>query len=266
MRVLITGAAGAIGRTLRAGLAGRYEMLRLADIRPLGERAAQEEHIVADLTDPAGAAAAVDGMDAVVHLAGIPRENSWDLILPNNIAATYNVFEAARQAGVKRLIFASSNHVIGYYRADQEVGAEVMPRPDSRYGVSKVFGEAVGRLYADKHGISVACLRIGSFRERPEDARQLATWISPRDMTQLARCCLEGPDYHFLVVYGVSANSRRKWRDDNWARIGFRPEDDAERFASQFAIERPSAGDVAAQFHGGKNCADGFSGDIHDID
>ncbi|MGQ0752159.1 MAG: NAD-dependent epimerase/dehydratase family protein [Betaproteobacteria bacterium] len=172
-RVLITGAAGAIGTTLRAGLKGVYPLLRLSDIRPVGDLSSGEDFMSADLNDAAAVARLMPGIDCVVHLGGVPREDKWEAILANNIVGTYNVFEAARKAGVKRVVFASSNHVIGFHRAARTVDIEAPVRPDSRYGVSKVFGEALGRLYADKHGLSVACLRIGSFRQRPHSARQV---------------------------------------------------------------------------------------------
>jgi uronate dehydrogenase len=265
-QVLITGAAGAIGSALRAGLSGVYPLLRLADIRPLGAPAAREECVMADLTDFAAVASMMNGVDCVVHLGGVPREGPWDAILDNNIIGTYNVFEAARQYGVKRVIFASSNHVIGYHRASKMLGVDEPPRPDSRYGVSKVFGEALGRLYADKHGLSVACLRIGSFRERPQNARQLATWISPRDMVQLARCCIDAPDYRFLLLYGVSDNSRSRWHNDAAALIGYRPQDNAEVYASEFKTLVADGTDPAVEFHGGEFCALYFNNIIKKID
>lgn len=265
-QILITGAAGQIGRTLHRGLAGRYKLLRLADIRPVTANGPAEEAVECDVTDPTALAAAMRGVDCVVHLAGVPREGPWEAILPNNIIGTYNAFEAARRNGVRRVIFASSNHVIGYYRTTQRAGIDVLPRPDSRYGVSKVFGEAIGRLYADKHGLSVACLRIGSFRERPEDERQLATWVSPRDMVELVRCAIEAPEFHYLVLYGVSANARARWDNPAAARIGFVPRDNAEDYANEVAGKAPPAGDPAAEFHGGSFCALEWTGDARRID
>ena len=265
-RILITGAAGGIGKALRAGLTGVYPLLRLTDIRPIADDAAREECAMADLTDFTAVNAVMRGIDCVVHLGGVPREGPWDAILNNNIAGTYNVFEAARQCGVKRLIFASSNHVIGYYRAGNSVGVDEPPRPDSRYGVSKVFGEALGRLYADKHGMSVACLRIGSFRPRPENARQLATWVSPRDLTQLVRRCIDAPDYRFLVLYGVSNNTRSRWRNPHAALVGYTPLDNAEDYAAGLAAPASDGRDPAIEFHGGEFCALEFSGDIKSID
>lgn len=258
-RILITGAAGEIGTVLRAGLAGHYS-LRLLDVRPCTRVTADEEAVVTDVGDVAAVTAATRGIDCVVHLAGVPREGPWDQILPRNIAGTYNVFEAARASGVKRVIFASSNHVIGYYRVGKRVDENALVRPDSRYGVSKVFGEAVGRLYADKHGLSVACLRIGSFRDTPKNARELRTWISHRDTVQLVRRCIDAPDYHFIVVYGVSANARREWHDRTAATIGYRPEDNAETYAAQLQGKTYPPG-PATDFHGGEPCAMEFSGE-----
>jgi len=265
-RILITGAAGAIGSTLHAGLRGAYPLLRLSDARPLPAPAAGEECVSADLRDSGATASLMQGINCVVHLGGVPKEGPWQTILENNIVATYNVFEAARQCGVKRVVFASSNHVIGYYRVGRKVGIEEPPRPDSRYGVSKVFGEALGRLYADKHGLSVACLRIGSFRERPQNARQLATWISPRDMAHLVRCAIDAPVYNFLVLYGVSSNTRSRWKNPAADLIGYRPQDNAEDFAAELLGKPSAAADPAGEFHGGEFCALEFTGDMGAIE
>ncbi len=265
-RILITGAAGEIGRVLRSGLYDGGRTLRLLDIKPQDAARADEELITADLADLAALEQAAHGMDCIVHLAGVPREGAWEAILPHNIIGTYNLFEAARRAGVRRVVFASSNHVVGYYRAAHKVGIEEPERPDSRYGVSKAYGEALGRMYADKYGLEVACLRIGSFRARPEDARQLATWISHRDMVELTRCCIEAPAFHFLVLYGVSNNTRSRWLNPHAAQIGYRPQDNAEEFARELAGKSPPAGDPAADFHGGAFCALEFAGDSRRIE
>jgi len=265
-RVLITGAGGEIGRALRAGFSGHYPRLRLLDINPQDPACAGEELLTADITDLGAATTALKDVDCVVHLAGIPREDAWETILPTNIVGTYNVFEAARLNGVKRVVFASSNHTVGYHRVARRIGIDVEPRPDSRYGVSKVFGEALGRMYADKYGLSVACLRIGSYRERPLDARQLSTWISPRDMVQLARRCIDAPDFHFLIAYGVSGNTRNRWLDPNADFLGYKPQDNAEEFAPELAGKTAPPGDPAAEFHGGPFCALEFAGDMSRID
>jgi uronate dehydrogenase len=268
LRVLITGAAGNIGRTLRRHLHGRYALLRLTDIAPQEPAAAGEDVATVDIRDPAALEAAMAGIDCVIHLAGIPEEDGWERILPMNIEGCYNVFEAARRAGVRRVVFASSNHAVGFHRRETFIDTQVQPRPDGRYGVSKVFGEAVGRLYADKYALSVACLRIGSFRpsDRPSESRHLLTWISHRDMAQLAMRCVEHPAYHFVVVYGVSNNLRNRWDNTPAKFLGYRPQDDAEQFAGDVLATSPAEDPVAAQFHGGMYCPIEFVGDTTRID
>lgn len=268
LRVLITGAAGNIGRTLRAHLKGRYALLRLTDIAPQEDAGAGEEVATVDIGDMAALENSMRGIDCVIHLAGVPEEAPWDKVLPLNIEGCYNVFEAARRAGVRRVVFASSNHAVGFHRRETFIDTRVEPRPDGRYGVSKVFGEAVGRLYADKYGLSVACLRIGSFRpdNRPTESRHLLTWISHRDMAQLARRCLEHPGYHFVVVYGVSNNLRNRWDNTPVKFLGYRPQDNAEDFAAQVLATSPPEDPVAAQFHGGMYCPIEFVGDTSRID
>ncbi|WP_346777813.1 NAD(P)-dependent oxidoreductase [Paraburkholderia sp. Ac-20336] len=210
----------------------------------------------------------MDGIDTVVHLAGIPDESTWEKIRDMNIDGCYNVFEAARRAGVKRVVFASSNHAVGFHRRDRLIDDTVAPRPDSRYGVSKVFGKALGRLYADKYGLSVACMRIGSFRpdDEPAAPRHLSTWISHRDMVQLAQRCIDAPDYHFVVVYGVSGNARNRWSNANVHLLGYAPEDDAERHAARIAANGASEDATEALFHGGFGCRVEFAGDASRID
>jgi uronate dehydrogenase len=258
-RVLITGAAGRIGVVLRAGLKGVYSVLRVADQEPLCGADDGEEVCALDIRNPASALAALEGVDCVVHLAAISDEDHWQRIWETNILGTYHVFEAARISGTRRIVFASSNHVVGFYRRTQTLDATVPPRPDSRYGVSKSFGEDLGRYYADKHGINVACLRIGSFRERPRNTRELSTWISHRDMVHLVRCAIDAPDFHYIVAYGVSANARSWWDNTSASALGYQPADYAEAWA-----DRMDAGDamsgVASEFHGGETCELEFSG------
>jgi uronate dehydrogenase len=266
--ILITGAAGQIGRVLRGGLRGSYSLIRLADIAPLGAAEPGEELCTTDIRDIADLDKAMTGIDCVVHMAGVPEEAEWDKVLQLNIEGCYNVFEAARRQGVRRVIFASSNHAVGFHRRERFIDDTVMPRPDTRYGVSKVFGEAVGRLYADKYGLSVACLRIGSFRpaDRPSDARQLLTWISHRDTVQLVRRCIDHPDYHFVVAYGVSNNLRSRWDNSNVKFLGYRPQDDSEIYAAKILAADTKEDDIAAQFHGGPYCPMEFAGDTSRID
>jgi uronate dehydrogenase len=267
-RILITGAAGKIGDTLRKGLRGSYPLIRLLDIAPLGSAEAGEELCKADIRDIAALEKAMTGIDCVTHLAGVPEEAAWETVLALNIEGCFNVFEAARRQGVKRVIFASSNHAVGFHRRERFIDNTVQPRPDTRYGVSKVFGEALGRLYADKYGLSVACLRIGTFRtpDRPAEARQLLTWISHRDMVQLARRCIDHPNYHFVTVYGVSNNLRSRWDNTNVKFLGYRPEDDSEVFAAEILALGVKENEIAAQFHGGFYTPMEFAGDTSQID
>jgi uronate dehydrogenase len=251
-------------------LRGAAQALRWHDLRRIGDAAPGEEVMTGDLTVPGAAQQATEGVDCVIHLAGIPRETGGtpEEIIAANVIGTHRMFEAARQAGVRRFIFASSNHVIGFYRAARPVGTVEPPRPDGHYGVSKVFGEAMGRLYADKHGMEVAALRIGAFRARPGNVRELGAWISHRDMAQLARCCVEAPPFHFIVLYGISANKRAPWGGDAAVRdhIGYKPQDDAESFAGELEGKPTPGGEVAALFHGGSVSALGFTGDPREID
>jgi len=245
-RVLIAGAGASagdcdgIGSALQQGLRARYRLLRLTDMTVPDPAGAGEEVTAANLCDADAAYALGGGIDCIVHLAGIAREDTWPAILAKNVEATVNVFEAARKQGVRQIVFASSNHVIGCVPSDQEVTTDGVTRPDSRYAVNKVFGEALGRLYFDKYGIAVICLRIGSFRAKPQDRRQLRTWISPRDLTAMFRCAIETSYRGFAVFYGLSANRRNVWRDGS-IDIGFRPQDDARSFAAQIEASATDA-------------------------
>jgi uronate dehydrogenase len=190
---------------------------------------------------------------AVVHLGGVSREDAWQPILDINIAGTYNVFEAARRQGVERLIFASSNHAIGFYPRAQRIGVDVTLRPDSRYGVSKAFGEALGSLYADKYAMRVLCIRIGNVSEEPVDARRLSIWVSPRDLSQLIEIGLEHEDLHYEIVYGVSDNARSWWDNSNAARLGYLPVDRSEDYAEKIlaASAQPAPDTLAERVQGG---------------
>jgi uronate dehydrogenase len=231
-RLLITGAAGNIGTVLREGLRDVAPALRLMDSAPIAARPG-EEVVSGDVRSLEDARRAAAGCDAVVHLAAIADEAPFEAILDVNIRGTYNVFEAARLEGCRRLVFASSNHVTGFHPVGEALTPEVPTRPDSYYGVSKAFGESLGRLYHDRHGLEVACLRIGTFADRPRTERHLSTWLSQRDAVQLVRRCLEARSLGFLVVYGASANRRSWWQSPGWEVIGYRPQDDAESYAAE---------------------------------
>src|SRR5271155_5953367 len=232
-RVLITGAGGGIGRSLRETLRGVYPVLRVSDRVALAPARDGEEVDCTELSDMPAVARMVADVDGIVHLGGISGENAWPVILEGNIIGLYNVFEAARRAGVQRIVMATSNHAVGSYPRAQAIDHRVVPRPDSRYGVSKAFSEALASLYADKHDIGFLCTRIGNFGTRPIDSRRLSIWISPRDYTQLVRIGLEHPDIRFEIVYGVSGNQRSWYDNQNAHRLGYRPQDDSEPSAAQ---------------------------------
>ena len=262
-RIVFTGAAGGIGTMIRPLLAKAYPGLILSDkVEPQNLRPG-ETFVAADLAKPEEVAAAVEGADAVIHLGGYSVEGPWDAILQSNIVGCYNLFEAARQAGVKRVVFASSNHAVGFYPRKRRIGTDVTVRPDSRYGVSKAFGEALGRFYADKHGLRVLNIRIGNYGEQPLDRRRLAIWISPRDFLQLVRIGLDHPDLHYEVVYGASENDRSWWDNANAYRLGYRPQDESETFAAGILASEPGPVDpVAELFQGGPFCSAEFDGDL----
>ena len=247
--VLITGAAGLIGTGLREHFAGRYK-LRLTDIRTPQALGEDEEFVKMDLRDFGAVRRAVEGVDAVVHLGGISSEDTWEAIRDVNIDGTYNIFESARQSAAKRVIYASSVHAVGFYPRSRKIGAEVTVLPDSRYGVSKAFGEALGALYANKYGLEVMSVRIGNAFPEPIDERRLSIWTSHRDLAQLIGIGLDHSRLNFEIVYGVSANTRTWWHNASAERLGYRPQDNAERWAETVmatAPEDPSAPGAAVQ-------------------
>jgi uronate dehydrogenase len=235
-RLLITGAAGAIGSCLREGLRPRVDELVLTDARAI-ETTGHERFAQADLADRDAMMRVADGVDAVIHLGAIPTEASFDELLGPNLIGTFNVFEAARRGGARRIVFASSNHATGFYPVEQSLTGHHAPRPDTLYGVTKAYGEALGSLYADKFGLDVICIRIGSFGERPREVRELATWLSPEDAVRLFAACLSAPSVGFRVVYGASANTRLNWDLSSARELGYEPQDDAERFLAELGGE-----------------------------
>jgi uronate dehydrogenase len=260
--VLITGAAGDIGSRLRKLLKGAYA-LRASDIRKPADLAADETFIAADLFDYAQVEKIVAGVDGIVHLGGFSVEGPWEVIHRANIVGCFNLFEAAYRAGVKRVVFASSNHAMGFYPRSRRIGTDVTVRPDSRYGVSKAFGEALGALYAEKHGLRVTCLRIGNVADAPVDVRRLSIWVSGEDIAQLVRIGLDHPDIRFEIFYGVSDNAASFWDNSNARRFGYRPQSRAEDFRAQaLAGEAKLKPDpIAERYQGGPFCSDEYDAD-----
>jgi uronate dehydrogenase len=230
-RLLITGAAGGVGALLRQEIRGLAAKTRLLDLRQ-PDAVDNEEVMLGDVADLAIARRAIAGCDACVHLAAISVEAPFDQILHANIQGTWALFEAARLEGCERIVFATTNHVTGFYPVTQRIGPSDPVRPDTYYGVSKVFGEGLGRLYHDKFGLRVACIRIGTAIPRPVDERHLSTWLSPGDLGRLVTACLTSPDLGFAIVYGASANRRGWWDLEPGRKLGYEPQDDAEIYAN----------------------------------
>ena len=261
-KILITGAAGDVGTRLRKLLKGVYS-LRVSDIRKPADLGADDEFVAADLGDYEQTKQITAGIDGIVHLGGYSVEGPWETIHKSNIVGCYNLFEAAYRSGVKRVVFASSNHAVGFYRRDQKIGVDVTVRPDSRYGVSKAFGEAVGALYADKHGLQVTCIRIGNVGDKPLDKRRLSIWVKPEDLAQLIRIGLEHPDIRFEIFYGVSDNEAGWWDNSNARRFGYRPQFRSEDFREEAmaAQAKLPADPIGDRFQGGPFCSDEYDAD-----
>jgi uronate dehydrogenase len=257
--ILITGAGGALGSVLRESIQPYAETLSLNDRQPLGEVRENEKHFICDLADRDAVFDMLKGVDMVIHLGGAPRENTFRVILDSNIVGSYNIYEGARQAGVKRIIYASSVHAIGFYECVQTIDANVPQRPDSLYGVSKTFVENLSRYYFDKFGIESVCLRIGSCFPKPVDRRMLATWLSYDDFSHLCIQSIMTPSVGHMIVYGNSNNSANFWDNTQAAYLGYRPKDSADAYRAEVYANTP-VGDPrnpAVRFQGGQFAADG---------
>ncbi|WP_020524474.1 NAD-dependent epimerase/dehydratase family protein [Catelliglobosispora koreensis] len=239
-RILVTGGAGKVATLLRSGLARPDRVLRLLDVvepKPL-ENAGTEETVIGSLTDAATLAKALEGVDAIVHLGGQSRESDARDVLEANMFGTYLLLEAARVAGINRMVLASSNHAAGFHtRGDEPLPAGLPGRPDTIYGWSKVAMEACGQLYADRFGMDIICLRIGLWFPKPPGLRGLAMWLSPADGNRLVEACLSAPSPGFRIVWGISRNTRRWWSLAEGEAIGYYPQDDAEGFADELIAE-----------------------------
>jgi uronate dehydrogenase len=240
--ILLTGAAGGLGTLLRELLPQYGYTLRLLDVMPVKDVRDTEEVVTADLADRAALREAVRGMDAVVHLAGISLESTFDKILRANIEGTYHLYEAAREEGVSRVVFASSNHAVGYTPAPR-AGAPLIPvdtprRPDTFYGLSKSFGEDLAQLYWERHGLETVSVRIGSCFPEPTTVRMLSVWMSPADGARLFHAALTAEGVGHTVVYGSSDNTRLWWDLSSARALGYEPQDDSERFAAKLIAEQ----------------------------
>jgi uronate dehydrogenase len=262
--VLITGAAGLVGSMLRPRLARPGRVLRLLDVEPL-TAGPGEEAVRASVTDLAAMSQACAGASAVIHLAGVASEAPWEQISAVNIQGTYVAFEAARRSGVGRVIFASSNHAVGFSpRAQFPVPDYAFPAPDTYYGVSKAAGEALASLYHHRYRMDSICLRILTCAERPRSIRALSTWLSPDDAGRLFEASLTAERPGFRVAFGVSANKRGGWVSLAEAHaLGYQPLDDAEVFAADIVAEygEPDPADPELACLGGQFCLPALDAD-----
>ncbi|MEU7580717.1 NAD(P)-dependent oxidoreductase [Streptomyces sp. NPDC041068] len=237
--VLLTGAAGGLGTLMRGLLPAYGYDLRLLDMRPV---AGEPDAVTADLADKEALREAVRGVDAVLHLAGISLESTFDKILRANIEGTYNLYEAAREEGVRRVVFASSNHAVGFTPRPQGddplIPVDTPRRPDTFYGLSKSFGEDLAQLYWDKHGIETVSVRIGSCFMEPSSVRMLSVWLSPGDGARLFHAALTAQDVRHTVAYGSSANTRLWWDLSSARALGYDPQDDSEQYAEKLVAEQ----------------------------
>ena len=252
-RLLLTGAAGSLGQVLRERLAPFASVLRLSDISPMAPAAGPHQEVVeCDLADKAAVDALVRGCDAIVHLGGVSVERSFEQILEGNIKGVFHIYEGARRHGVRRIVFASSNHVIGFYKQSQTLDDRVPHRPDGYYGLSKSFGENMAQFYFDRYGIETVSIRIGSSFPEPANRRMMSTWLSYADLTQLVQKSLFAPEVGHTVVYGVSANRDVWWDNRTAAHLGYVAQDSSEVFRTKIEAMPPVAqDDPNAVYQGG---------------
>lgn len=252
-RLLLTGAAGNLGRELRPRLKAYCDTLRLSHRKDFGPAGEGEEIVLASLEDKAQMLALLEDVDAVVHMGGVSTEQPWEQILAGNIVGMVNLYEAARRNRVKRIVFASSNHVTGFYRQDQVVSPQDPVRPDGFYGLSKAFGENLAQLYWDRHGLETVSLRIGSSFAEPKDRRMLATWMSFDDTERLVVAALTAPVVGHSIIYGMSDNARVFWDNTSARHVGYRPQDSSEVFRAAVEARQQTIdhGDPAALYQGG---------------
>ncbi|GAB0063446.1 MULTISPECIES: NAD-dependent epimerase/dehydratase family protein [Pseudomonas syringae group] len=262
-RLLLTGAAGGLGKVLRETLRPYTKVLRLSDIAEMAPAVDGSEEVqVCDLADKNAVHQLVEGVDAIVHFGGVSVERPFEEILGANICGVFHIYEAARRHGVKRVIFASSNHVIGFYKQTETIDAHSPRRPDSYYGLSKSYGEDMASFYFDRYGIETVSIRIGSSFAEPQNRRMMSTWLSFADLTQLIERSLYTPDVGHTVVYGVSDNNTVWWDNRLASKLDYKPKDSSEVFREKVdAQPLPAADDPAMLYQGGAFVASGPFGD-----
>jgi len=262
-RILLTGAAGGLGKVLRERLQPFCRGMRLSDIAEMAApRDSSEEVVRCDLSDKQAVLQLVEGVDAIVHFGGISVERPFEEILGANICGVFHIYEAARRHGVKRVVFASSNHVIGFHKQDEVLDAQCVRRPDSYYGLSKSYGEDMASFYFDRYGIETVSIRIGSSFPEPQNRRMLSTWFSYDDLTQLVVRSLVTPDVGHTIVYGASDNQNMWWDNRYAAHLGYHPKDSSEPFRAKVEAQpAPAPNDPVMVYQGGAFVASGPFGD-----
>jgi uronate dehydrogenase len=242
-RLLLTGAAGGLGRVLRPRLREWARIVRVSDRETCGLAEAGEEVTLVDLSDAPAVDRLLEGVDAVVQFGGVSLEAPFGELVPANVTGLLNVYEAARRHGVRRIVYASSSHVVGFYRQSEPVGVDAPLRPDCLYAVTKCFGEALSRYYFDRFGIETVCLRIGSSFPEPRNARMMVSYLGYDDLVELVRCALFTPRVDHSIIYGVSANPVRWWDNAQAAHLGFHAKESSQRFADLFPSAAPRDND-----------------------
>ena len=257
--VLLTGASGALGRALTKSLGGLGWRLVLTDIAPFPDPIpAGASFTKADLSDGVATLRLAEGCGAIIHMGGVSVERPFEEVIGPNIRGLYHIYEAARREKA-RVIFASSNHSVGFHERTESIPADTQFLPDGYYGLSKAYGELMGRMYWFKHGVESVNVRIGSATPEPVNARMLASWMSYGDLSRLMERCVLTPKVGHAVIWGASDNARMTWwRDDSRGALGWTPIDSADPFAGQLA-GAVSGDPVEERYMGGAYCAMEYS-------
>lgn len=266
--ILLTGASGNVGAYLRPLLRKKYSKIILSGRNEISDLQEGEEFRAAALDQYSQVSNTMAGVNAIVHLGGQPVEADWNTIVDANVHGAYNIFEGARQNGIDRVVFASTHHTVGMYGRNRKVSVGDRARPDTRYGVSKVLGEALAAYYADKFAVKSLSIRIGNVDTVPRDYRRLSVWLHPEDLMQLIELGINAPQIHSQVVFGVSDNKRGFWNNDEAHKLGYAPKHRSEdhiAIAKAGEAEAMDPGLVAQSLQGATFAAQEFTGELDDV-
>jgi len=251
-KIALSGAGGQIGTFLRPALLEKGIDLRssggLLQLEQINRR---EEICMGDLRDAANVDTLLNGVDLLIHMAATSVERPLPEVIENNLVALLAVYEGARRHGVKRVVFASSNHATGMHEVTEKLDLGCQFRPDGFYGLSKMWGEGLASLYWDKHGIESVCVRIGSALDQPKEFRHLSTWFGHEDLLRFIMCCITVPKVGFVVAWGVSNNTRSYWTPTGCEALGYRPEQNAEVYAAELLRQKNPLDATGQHFQGG---------------